>query len=59
MLRYMDPALALQCGDLPGPGDLWAGPDAICDECGGWDGEHADDCDAAEPLYREPWPEEP
>ena len=28
-----------------GPGDLWAGHDSECDECGGVDGEHADDCE--------------
>ncbi len=32
--------------------DTWyGGPDTVCDECGGWDGVHEDDCTSAD---REP-----
>lgn len=50
---------------MPGPGDLWAGPDTICDDCGYCDGEHGDDCPAVEyepdydPRYDDSWADWP
>ena len=32
-----------------GPGDLWAGHDSECDDCGGVDGEHDSDCESQPP----------